>query len=223
MGQKTHPYGFRVGITRPWLSRWYASKGTFGTLLVEDAKIREHIKERLHYAGIGRTEIERAGDEVRLLLHTARPGIVIGRKGVEIDRLRDELQAMTGKKIMVNIREIENPALDPQIVAEEIAEQLAKRASHRRVMRKALEATRAAGAKGVKIICSGRLGGSEFARKERYVDGALPLHTLQADIRYGFSEARTTYGRLGVKVWVYLGRIEDEANKSKEDRHGPHA
>jgi len=228
VGQKIHPYGFRVGITKPWLSRWYTDKKNFGRNLVEDFEIRKYIKGRLYFAGIARIEIERAGDETRVLLHAARPGIVIGRKGAEIDRLRDEIQERTKRKVTINIQEIAQPALSAQIVAEGIADQLIKRASHRRVMHKAIEATRAAGALGVKVICSGRLGGSEIARTERYVDGALPLHTLDADIDYGFAEAHTTYGQIGVKVWIYLGRMKRAGEKrmrmrKKETAHGPDA
>jgi small subunit ribosomal protein S3 len=208
VGQKIHPYGFRVGITRGWQSRWFADKSRFGTLIVEDVKIREYVKTRLKMAGIARAEIERTGDEVRLLLHTARPGLVIGRKHTEVDRLRDDIQELTGKRVTINVREISNPDTSAQLLAEGVAAQLLKRISFRRAMRRTLEAARSAGALGVKIMCAGRLGGAEMSRRERYVDGKLPLHTLKADIEYGFAEARTTHGTIGVKVWLYKGTIE---------------
>jgi small subunit ribosomal protein S3 len=209
VGQKIHPYGFRVGITRGWQSRWFADKSRFGTLIVEDVKIREYVKKRLKMAGIARAEIERTGDEVRLLLHTARPGLVIGRKHTEVDRLRDDIQELTGKRVTINVREISNPDTSAQLLAEGVAAQLLKRISFRRAMRRTLEAARSAGALGVKIMCAGRLGGAEMSRRERYVDGKLPLHTLKADIEYGFAEARTTYGTIGVKVWLYKGDIKE--------------
>lgn len=212
MGQKVHPYGFRVGITRPWNSRWYADKQHFGDWLLEDQKIRRFIREKLKFAAVAKVEIERAGDEIRVILHTARPGIVIGKRGVEIERLKLDLQELVGSSKKVNpvIREIDKPELDAQLVAEGIAEQLAKRTSFRRAMKKAVETTMAAGARGIKVICSGRLGGAEIARSEPYMAGSLPLHTLQADIDYGFAESKTTYGRIGVKVWVYRGRLTVE-------------
>ncbi len=209
MGQKIHPYGFRVGITRGWQSRWFADKSRFGKLIVEDVKIREYVKKRLKMAGVARAEIERTGDEVRLLLHTARPGLVIGRKHTEVDRLRDDIQELTGKRVTINVREISNPDTSAQLLAEGVAAQLLKRISFRRAMRRTLEAARNAGALGAKIMCAGRLGGAEMSRRERYVDGKLPLHTLKADIDYGFAEARTTYGTIGVKVWLYKGDIKE--------------
>ncbi len=209
MGQKVHPYGFRVGITRGWQSRWFADKSRFGTLVVEDVKIREYVKKRLKMAGVARAEIERTGDEVRLLLHTARPGLVIGRKHTEVDRLRDDIQELTGKRVTINVREISNPDTSAQLLAEGVAAQLLKRISFRRAMRRTIEAARNAGALGAKIICAGRLGGAEMSRRERYVDGKLPLHTLKADIEYGFAEAHTTYGTIGVKVWLYKGDIKE--------------
>jgi len=221
VGQKIHPYGFRVGITRPWISRWQVGKKDFGRNVVEDYEIRKYIRSRLYYAGIALVEIERTKDEVRILIHAARPGIVIGRKGTEIDSLKEDLQTRTGGKATINIQEITQPATSAQVVATGIAEQLVKRASHRRVMRKAIEAARAAGAKGVKIICKGRLGGAEIARRERYVDGALPLHTLRANIDYGFAEASTTYGQIGIKVWIYKGMIKE--GEEKEISRAPDA
>jgi len=211
VGQKVHPYGFRVGITRPWVSRWYARKKDFGKFLVEDQKIKKFIKSRLRQAGLSKIEIERTGDETRVFLYTSRPGVVIGKKGAEIDKMREELQKFSkdgsGKKVQVNIREITKPELDAQLVAEGIAEQLLKRASFRRAMKKAVEATMAQGALGVKVIVAGRLGGAEIARTEPYMVGSLPLHTLTADVEYGFGEAATNYGVIGVKVWIYKGKI----------------
>jgi len=208
MGQKIHPNGFRVGITRGWNSRWFAERTHFGTLVVEDARIREFVSKRLRQSGIAKVEIERTGDEVRLLLHSARPGMVIGRKHTEVDRLKDDLQGLTSKKVTINIREIPNPDTNAQLLAEGVAGQLMKRVAFRRAMRRAVETATNAGAKGVKILCGGRLGGAEMCRRERYAQGKLPLHTLRADIDYGFAEAQTTYGTIGVKVWIYKGEID---------------
>jgi small subunit ribosomal protein S3 len=214
VGQKTHPYGFRVGITRPWIARWYARKKDFGTFLVEDQRIKKFIKSRLKQAGLSKIEIERTGDETRVFLFTSRPGVVIGKKGAEIDKIREELQKYSkdgsGKKVQVNIREITKPELDAQLVAEAVAEQLLKRASFRRAVKKSVEGTMSQGALGVKVIVSGRLGGAEIARQEPYMVGALPLHTLTADVDYGFAEAKTTYGVIGIKVWIYKGKIKKE-------------
>ena len=211
MGQKIHPDGFRIGITKPWLSRWYADKKNFGRFLVEDEFMRREVKKRLKSAGISKIEIERPSEEVRLLLFTSRPGIVIGRKGAEVDKLRDALETIAGgKKVTINIHEITKPELDGQLVAESIAEQLVKRASYRRAMKKAIDLALQMGAKGVKVICAGRLSGAEIARRERYVVGSLPLHTLDVDISYGFAEAHTTYGQIGVKVWINHGPFEKE-------------
>ena len=205
MGQKVSPTGFRVGITEPWRSRWYAGKRDYGRLLVEDELIRRHISESHRIAAIPKVEIERTAEEVTIILHTARPGLIIGRKGAEVDRLRDEIQDMTAKKVNINIREVERPDLEAQLVAESLAEQLSKRASFRRAVRRAAEGTMQAGAQGVKILVSGRLGGSELARKDKVSMGKLPCQTLDAFVDYGFTEARTSYGRIGVKVWVYRG------------------
>lgn len=214
MGQKVHPYGFRVGVTRPWVSRWYARKQDYGKYLVEDQRIKKFIKSRLKQAGLSKVEIERTGDEMRIFLFTSRPGVVIGKKGAEIDKIREELQKFSkdgsGKKVQVNIREIAKPELDAQLVAEGIAEQLLKRASFRRAVKKAVEATMAQGALGVKVIVAGRLGGAEIARTEPYMVGSLPLHTLTADVEYGLAEAATNYGVIGVKVWIYKGVIAKE-------------
>jgi small subunit ribosomal protein S3 len=218
VGQKVHPYGFRVGITRPWVSRWYARKKDFGNFLVEDQLIKKFIKSRLKQAGLSKIEIERTGDETRVYLHTSRPGVVIGKKGAEIDKIREELQkfAKNGavKKVQVNIREVSKPELDAQLVSEGICEQLLKRASFRRAVKKAVEATMQAGAMGVKVIVAGRLGGAEIARTEPYMVGALPLHTLTADVEYGFAEAATNYGVIGCKVWIYKGKIVKQAAES---------
>ncbi|MBE7466336.1 MAG: 30S ribosomal protein S3 [Planctomycetes bacterium] len=213
MGQKIHPFGFRVGITRPWNSRWYARKQDFGKRLVEDQKIKRYVMAKLPQAGISRVEIERGGEEISVFLHTSRPGVVIGKKGAEIDKLREDLQQFASgetKKIQVNIREVTKPELDAALVAQGVAEQLLKRASFRRAMKKAVETSRGAGARGVKIICAGRLGGAEIARTEKYMEGSLPLHTLTADVDYGLAEAKTTYGVIGIKVWIYKGKIEKE-------------
>jgi small subunit ribosomal protein S3 len=214
VGQKVHPYGFRVGITRPWVSRWYARKKDFGNYLVEDQRIKKFIKSRLKQAGLSKIEIERTGDETRVFLFTSRPGVVIGKKGAEIDKIREELQKFSkdgsGKKVQVNIREITKPELDAQLVADGIAEQLLKRASFRRAMKKAVEATMQQGALGVKVNIGGRLGGAEIARSEAFMVGSLPLHTLTADVEYGFSEAATNYGVIGVKVWIHKGKIQKE-------------
>lgn len=212
MGQKCHPFGFRVGITRPWLSRWYARKQDFGKYLVEDQIIKRFIRKRLPQAGISKIEIERGGDETNIFLHSSRPGVVIGKKGAEIDRLREELQKIGGteRKIQVNIREITKPELDAQLVAQAVADQLLRRSSFRRSMKKAVETSQSQGAEGVKIICSGRLGGAEIARSEKYMWGSLPLHTLDADVDYGLAEAATPYGVIGVKVWIYKGKIKKE-------------
>jgi small subunit ribosomal protein S3 len=205
VGQKVHPVGFRVGVNREWSSRWYADKQNFGDFLVEDYNIRDRIKKNLSYAGISRVEIERAGDEVRVLLHTARPGIVIGRKGVEVERLGDDLARLTGKKVTINIHEVKRPELDAQLVAEAIAEQLEKRASYRRAVKKAMETTMQMGAKGIKVSIAGRVGGSEMTRRTKYVEGSLPLQTLDAEIDYGFTEAKTNYGHIGIQVWINRG------------------
>jgi small subunit ribosomal protein S3 len=217
LGQKTNPVGFRLGITRTWDSRWFARKD-YPELLKEDIFIRRYITSRLHRAGISRVVIDRAPKKITVTIHTARPGIVIGRKGTEVDQLRDELQHITKKEIHVNIQEVERPELDAQLVAEHVANQLAQRISHRRAMKKALASTMRAGAKGVKIQCKGRLGGAEMARIEQYMDGRVPLHTLRADVDYAVATSRTTYGTIGVKVWIFHGEIFPE--KDKGDTEG---
>ncbi len=219
MGQKVNPTGFRIGITEPWRSRWYAPKGAFGQLLVEDEKVRNFIKSHYGYAAIAKIEIERTREEVKIILHSGRPGLIIGRRGAEVDRLRGQLEDLTGRRITLNIVEITKPELSAQLVAEQIAQQLEKRASFRRTMKQAADATMAAGAKGVKIRLAGRLGGAEMSRKETTVRGSIPLQTLRANIDYGFAEAYCTYGVIGVKVWIYKG----DYFPAKEAGDGPDA
>ncbi len=205
MGQKVNPIGLRVTVTKNWLSKWYAPKQQFAAWLLEDIKIREHIKRKLYSAGISRIGIERYANRVRVSIHTARPGIVIGRRGAELDKLREELAEMTGKEIYVDIIEIKKPELDAQLVAENIALQLERRISHRRAIKKAMQTAMDFGAAGIKIMVGGRLGGAELARREKYHMGKVPLHTLRADIDYGLAEAQTVYGKIGVKVWICKG------------------
>jgi len=210
VGQKVHPIGFRTGVTRDWDSRWYAGKKDYGRYLVEDFKIRRYLKKNLAFAGIAKTEIERTEDEVEILIHTARPGVVIGRRGAEVDRLRDDLQGMVDRKVSIKIREITKPELNAQLVAEGIAEQLTKRVNYRRAMKKAVEVCVQGGVFGIKVKCSGRLGGAEIARSDGYSVGNLPLQKLRAVIDYGFAEAHTTMGNIGVKVWLYKGDVDEE-------------
>jgi small subunit ribosomal protein S3 len=214
MGQKVSPIGFRTGITLGWKSRWYAPKSAYGEFLVEDVRIRRFVDARLNrqppYAAVSRTEIERTRDDVRVILHTSRPGLVIGPKGAEVDKLREALEDLIDRKVTVNIVEIKNPDLDAQLVAEGISEQLKRRASFRRAMKQSCENVMAAGAKGVKIIVGGRLGGAEIARSERQVIGSIPLQTLQADVDYGFAISRTTYGTIGVKAWIFRRMFNEE-------------
>ena len=205
MGQKVRPTGFRVGIMEDWRSRWYASKQEFSDLLVEDFKIRKFIKGKYSYAGIPKIEIERTRDAVVVILHTARPGVIIGRKGSEVEKLQEELQTLTGRRIEIKIQEVARPEIDAQLISEDIAEQLQKRSSFRRTIKRALEQTMDGGAKGVKVLLSGRLGGSEMSRSEGANLGSIPLSTLRAKIDYGFAEAKTAQGHIGVKVWVNQG------------------
>ena len=205
MGQKINPTGYRVGIMEDWRSRWYASKHEFSDLLVEDFKIRKFIKGKYGYAGIPRIEIERTRDAVTVLLFTARPGVIIGRKGAEVEKLQEELQTLTGRRIEIKIQEVTRPEIEAQLISEDICEQLKKRSSFRRTMKRALEQTMDGGARGVKIQLSGRLGGSEMSRTEVANLGSIPLSTLRAKIDYGFSEAKTAQGHIGVKVWVNQG------------------
>ena len=221
MGQKIHPTGFRVGITEPWRSRWYAPKRTFGQLLVEDEKIRAHVKREYGFAAISKIEIERTREEVNVIIHSGRPGLLIGRKGGEVDKIREELESLTGRHIRLEVKEIAKPELSAQLVAENVAQQLEKRAAFRRAMKQGVEATMAAGAKGIKIWCAGRLGGAEMHRSEVVVRGSVPLTKLTANIDYGQAMARCTYGILGVKVWIYLGPYQTPAKE--ETAHGADA
>ena len=204
MGQKVHPYGFRIGFNKTWRSRWYAEK-KYAELLHEDLKLRDDLKKRLGHAGVSAIEIERAANKLKVNILTSRPGIIIGRKGVEVDRLKDEIRRRTHRDVFINILEIDKPELDAQLVGESIAMQLEKRVAFRRAMRKAVESAQRFGAKGIRVRVAGRLGGNEIARAEWYLEGRVPLHTLRADVDYGFAEARTTYGVIGVKVWIYSG------------------
>ncbi|MCB1196163.1 30S ribosomal protein S3 [bacterium] len=205
MGQKVNPIGFRVTVTKDWESKWYASKADFGTILNEDIRIRKYLKQRLLFAGVPRIVIERASNKIKITIHTARPGIIIGRKGAEIEKIKKDLIKFTDKEIFIDIFDVKQPDLNAQLVAENIAMQLEKRVSHKRAMKKAVTTAMSLGATGIKILCSGRLGGSEMSRTEGYKEGKTPLHTLRADIDYGFTEARTTYGAIGVKVWIGKG------------------
>src|SRR5881296_144542 len=215
MGQKTNPIGLRIAVTRDWRSKWYAGKKEFGKLLTEDRKIRELLKKKLESASVPKILIERAATRCRITIMTARPGVVIGRKGAEIDKLKEELSKMTGKEIYVDILEIKQPEVDAQLVAENIALQLERRVSFRRAMKKALQTAMDFGAEGIKVRCGGRLGGAELARVETYHEGRVPLHTLRANIDYGFAEANTVYGKLGIKVWICKGENKPE-RKEKE-------
>ncbi len=206
MGQKVHPIGLRLGIIKTWDSRWFSQKN-YAALLHEDIKIRKIVKERLMHAGVAKVEIERAGQKAKINIHTARPGIIIGKKGAEVDKLKKDLETMTGKQMYINIQEIRRPELDAQLVAENIALQLERRIAFRRAMKKAVTSALRLGAQGIKITCAGRLAGAEIARTEWYREGRVPLHTLRADIQYGFFEAKTTMGQIGVKVWIYRGDV----------------
>ncbi len=216
MGQKVSPVGLRIGIIRDWESKWYAGKD-YADLLHEDIRIREYIYRRLKDAAVSTIEIERAANRVNITIHTAKPGMVIGKGGAEVEALRLELVKRTGKKVHINISEIKVPELDAKLVAENIAQQLERRISFRRAMKQAIQRTLRAGAKGVRTQVSGRLGGADIARTEGYTEGTVPLHTLRADIDYGFAEAHTTYGRIGVKVWIYRGEV---LPKKKEEAEG---
>lgn len=214
MGQKTHPIGIRLGIIKTWDSRWYIKKGYSGQL-IEDITIRRTLKERLFHAGVPKIEIERAGQNIRVIIHTARPGIIIGKKGSEVEKLRKDLKLMTGKEVAIDIKEIRKPEIDAQLVAENIALQLEKRVAFRRAMKKSVASALRFGILGVKVSCSGRLAGAEIARSEWYREGRVPLHTFRADIDFGFARAQTTFGVIGVKVWMYRGDILPEG-KAKE-------
>ena len=218
MGQKINPHGLRIGIIKDWDTKWYANSRDFSTYLIEDVKLRKYVKEKLFAAGIARIEIERAANKIKMNIHTAKPGIVIGRQGAGIEALRKELEKMTGKGVLLNITEIRQPDQTAQLVAENIAAQLEKRTSFRRAMKQAMTRALKFGAKGIKTNCCGRLGGAEIAREEHYHEGTIPLQTLRADIDYGFAEASTTYGKIGVKVWIYKGEVLPA--KKKESREG---
>ncbi len=214
MGQKVNPHGLRVGVIKDWDSRWYASNEKVGDLIAEDHKIRVYLKKKLYSAGVPKIEIERDNAKVRIYLHCSRPGVVIGKGGEEVERIRKEVEAMIGKPVLLNIVEVKTPDMDAQLVAENIAAQLEKRVSFRRAMKNSMGRAMRAGAKGIKCSCSGRLGGAEIARTEHYHDGTIPLQTIRADIDYGFAEAATTYGRIGIKVWIYKGEVLSQALRS---------
>jgi small subunit ribosomal protein S3 len=216
MGQKVNPNGFRLGITTDWKSRWFADKN-YAEYVKEDVAIRRLMSKGMERAGIAKVEIERTRDRVRVDIHTARPGIVIGRRGAEADRIRGELEKLTGKQVQLNILEVKNPEADAQLVAQGVAEQLSNRVSFRRAMRKSMQSTlKSPGVKGIRVQCSGRLGGAEMSRSEFYREGRVPLHTLRANIDYGFYEARTTFGRIGVKVWIYKGEVPTGSRAERE-------
>ncbi len=212
MGQKANPIGLRLGIIKTWESRWFASN-KYADFILEDHKIRKFVKERLYHAGISRIEIERTAKDVRLKIYTSRPGIVIGKKGSEIASLKKQIEKLIGREIIVDINEIRKPEIDAQLVAENIALQIVRRVAFRRAMKRGMQSAMRFGAKGIKVICSGRLGGAEMARTEQYREGRIPLHTLRADIDYGFTEARTTYGLVGVKVFIFKGEILKQDQK----------
>lgn len=209
MGQKVHPVGFRTGITEPWKSRWYAAKKDFKALLLEDVRVRKFLKTKYRAAAIPKVEIERTRDEVKVILHTARPGVIIGRKGQEVDRLQDELQELLGRRVNLKVEEVGRPEIQAQLIAEDIADQLVKRAAFRRTLKRAIDATMDAGAKGVKIQLAGRLGGAEMSRCEKSIAGSMPLSTIRAKIDYGFCEAPTAQGNIGIQVWVNQGMYEE--------------
>jgi len=219
LGQKIHPHGLRVGIIKDWDSRWY-SKKDFSDQLLEDFKIREYIKKKLFTSGISKIEIERAANRIRITINTAKPGMVIGRGGSGVDELKNELEKMTDKQVSINVIEIKNPDIDAQLVAENIASQLERRISFRRAMKQAISRALKSGAEGIKTMVSGRLGGTEIARSEMYHEGTIPLQTLRADIDYGFAEAHTTYGRIGVKVWIYKGEVLPVKQKQNPEEGG---
>ena len=216
MGQKVHPHGFSVGVIKNWDSRWFANDKVFGDTLVEDYNLRKFLKKTLYSAGVPKIEIERSGEKIRLHIHCAKPGIVIGRNGSEIEKLRALCEKKLGQPVNINIVEVKTPDVNSTLVAESVAEQLEKRVSFRRAMKMAISRAMKSGAKGIKIMVSGRLGGAEIARSEQYHEGTIPLQTIRADIDYGFAEAATTYGRLGVKVWIYKGEVLHDSKARKE-------
>lgn len=216
MGQKVNPHGLRVGVIKDWDARWYASKKDFADNLIEDVKLREMLKKKLYHAGISKIEIERAANRIRVNIHTAKPGIVIGKGGTGIESIKAEVEKFINKKAILNIVEVKSPDTSAQLVAENIAAQLERRISFRRAMKQAMQRSMRAGAKGIKTMVAGRLGGTDIARSEGYNEGTIPLQTLRADIDYGFAEADTTYGKLGVKVWIYKGEVLPQAKKRPE-------
>lgn len=220
MGQKVHPHGLRVGIIKDWDSRWYAEGREFGDNLIEDHKIRKFVKKLEFIAGVPKIEIERTANKITVAVHAAKPGIIIGKSGSEIDKLRSSLETLTGKKVSINIVEVKNPDANAQLVAEGIAAQLEKRVSFRRAMKSSMQRAMRLGVKGIKTACSGRLGGAEIARSEHYHEGTIPLQTLRADIDYGFYEADTTYGKIGVKVWIYKGEVLPASKKAPKAEGG---
>lgn len=220
MGQKVNPHGLRIGIIKDWDTKWYANDKNFSEFLVEDNKIRKFVKNKLYISGVSRIEIERAANKIKVNVHTAKPGIVIGKGGAGIEELRKEVEELTGKSVLINITEIKSPELDAQLVAENIASQLEKRISFRRAMRQAMSRAMKLGAKGIKTACSGRLGGAEIARSEHYHEGTIPLQTLRADIDYGFAEANTTYGKIGVKTWIYKGEVLPAVKRERKAEGG---
>jgi small subunit ribosomal protein S3 len=216
MGQKINPNGFRIGVIKDWDSRWYAGKSTFGDTLVEDYNLRKVLKKQLYTAGVPKIEIERDASKVRIHIHCAKPGMVIGKGGTEIEKLRQQCEKMLGKPVVINIVEVKQPDLDAQLIAENIAQQLEKRISFRRAMKQCIGRSMKLGAKGIKTKVTGRLGGAEIARSEQYHDGTIPLQTIRADIDYGFAEANTTYGKIGVKVWLYKGEVLSERRRQPQ-------
>ncbi len=220
MGQKVHPIGLRVGIIKDWDGRWFAKKQDYANLILEDVKIRNYVKKRLYASGVAKIEIERAANRLKVTIHTARPGMVIGRQGTEVEVIRKEIEKFSGKQVQLNIAEIKVPELTAQLVAENIAFQLERRVSFRRTMKQAIGRAMKLGAQGVKVSCSGRLMGAEIARTEGYSEGKVPLHTLRADIDYGFAEANTTYGKIGIKVWIYKGEILPAKKRVKAKAEG---
>lgn len=221
MGQKTHPYGFRLGVVKDWKSRWYAENKDFPRLLQEDETLRKYLHRRLGHAAIAKIEIERKPSKVVVTLHTARPGVVIGKKGSEVDKLRDELSLVTNAEVSVNVEEIKRPEIDARLVGENVAHQIRQRISFRRAMKRAVQSAMRSGAEGIKIQCAGRLGGAEIARTEGYQEGRVPLHTLRADIDYANVEARTTYGVVGIKCWIFKGEVVEERAGRTYSAGGP--
>jgi small subunit ribosomal protein S3 len=220
MGQKVNPHGLRIGIIKDWDTKWYANDKNFSEFLVEDTKIRKFVKGKLYVSGVSRIEIERAANKIKVNVHTAKPGLVIGKGGAGIEELRKEVEKLTGKSVLINITEIKSPELDAQLVAENIASQLEKRISFRRAMKQSMSRAMKIGAKGIKTAVAGRLGGAEIARSEHYHEGTIPLQTLRADIDYGFAEADTTYGKLGVKVWIYKGEVLPAVKRERKAEGG---